>query len=553
MYTKLNMGMGLVVIMVFVLSIFTLACGSSQPTSTPVPIQQSAQPVNTQVATSPTATATPKQAFSPTPSLKSGPQYGGTLRIATLLDADNLDPRIGNRRAEVPVQLLVYDTVVRLGPDWKLLPGLAKSWQISNDGKTVTFSLAQGIKFQDGTEFNANVLKWNFEWALDPKTGHGQRSTLEAMGIDNISVEDDHTVSLHLKNPYRPVVSTLTVRPGFIPSPSAIGKLGKDFGRKPVGAGPFQLQEWNPGQSITLVRNPNFFEAGKPYLDTIVLQNSPDPQVRLAMLRTKDIDLTEDLESSNIDVIRRNPDVTLDEHESGRAWGSLMNVTKAPFNNKPLRQAIALAIDRQKIIDTVFLGGGRLASGYEAAGWAYNANLTIPYDVQKAKAKVLEAGYPNGVSIPAWCPSSGQFLPYCESIQAMLREVGINMDIKLIPAVDQWAAWVREESTFGPLWLSPLTPDPSERLAKWFSCGSGLNGARYCNEKVEQLLNQSYGIYDTAKARELTDQIQKIVVDDVPYTFDMWVTIYTGLNKRVQNFVRTPDLNLRLAEVWLQK
>ncbi len=547
--------------------VIVMACASPQPTATPVPPQPPATPVAPQTSATPTAvtaptsptpvlaTATPTRiAPTATPVAVAKPRYGGVLRYVPIaLDAVTVDPRYGVARSELPPQILIFRNIVAVGKGWEIVPDLTKSWEFSADGKTVTFRLKEGIKFQDGTDLDANTIKWFFEWQLDPKTGHQQRGTLESAGVQKVDVIDKTTFALQLKNPYRPLLSLLATRSGFVPSPTAINKLGADFAKAPVGAGPFSLQEFRPGDYMKVRKVDNYWEKDKPYLDGVLFQNVPDEGVRLAMLRTDETDMIEDITPQLSDIVKRNPSLVLNEFPSDRMYTLAFDVTYSPFDNKALRQAVAYAVDRQKLAQAAFGGAARVASGYEASGWANNPNLTIPFDTQKAKAKLAEAGYPNGITLPIWCPSSSFWTQLCETYQAILSDSNIKLDIKLIPLADRINAWFDGRAHFGPQLRSPIAGDPGARFRYWFSAETVYNArmTRYFNPEVTRLLNEGDSLYDTQKAKAAYDKMQEILVGDVVWTFDVWVTVFTGLNKRVQNWGMIPDLYPRLSEIWL--
>jgi hypothetical protein len=291
---------------------------------------------------------------------------------------------------------MVFNTLVALDKGFNVVPELARAWQVSPDGKRVTFQLQRGAKFHDGTDFNAEAVKWNVERILDPQNKSPQRAPLEP-AIASVTVVDPNTVAIDLKKPFAPLLAALAERPGFIVSPSAAKQMGPDFGQRPVGTGPFKFVEWVRDSQVTLERFPDYWEKGKPHLDRVIFRVVPDPTVRLTMVRTGEVDIATDVDAKDIPGIRNEASLRISEMKPAARWTALQwRVDEPPFNNKALRQAIALAIDRNEIRDVLLRGFGEAARGPVSPGlwWSDPAFQGIPLDLELAKKKLAEAGTP---------------------------------------------------------------------------------------------------------------------------------------------------------------
>jgi peptide/nickel transport system substrate-binding protein len=276
------------------------------------------------------------------------PQSGGTLNVGLVNDAKSYDPIFSVEFTERVVLYLVFNTLVKYAPDFSIRPELAKSWKTSPDGKRIVFTLQEGVTFHDGTPFNADVVKWNIEKRLDPAVQSPQRNLLAPI-IASIEALDPQHVAFNLTQPSPGIFSLLGDRPGFMVSPAAWQKQGKDFGGQPVGTGAFKFKEWVRGSQVTLEKNPNYWEKGRPYLDRIVVRDLAGSVVGLQRLLTGEIDYVGELTPSDVVPLERRTDIALAPIKVGRWYFLQWHVNAAPFDNAKLRLAFAHAIDRSRI------------------------------------------------------------------------------------------------------------------------------------------------------------------------------------------------------------
>ncbi len=535
-YVKLGvLGAALAVLMAV-----SLACGAEE-TATPAP---TAAPVPT---TAPVPTAAPA----------GQPVYGGIVRHAVSLECFSLDPPYGLGGSCAMINYLMYDKIVGLDPEMNLVPQIAESWEISADGKAIVLHIRRGVKFHDGTQVDAQAIKWSLDRCLDPDVVCGFRLKIEL--IDRVTVEDDYTVTMHLRKPWRPLLAALAAEGGNLPSPTAVLKFNSysnrngEYGRNPVGAGPFRFVEWIPDNRLVVERNADYWDKGKPYLDGVVLQNVPEASSVLAMIRTGDTDIMESPRAADLELVRGNVDLKIDEYESGRTYQIIMNLAKPPFDNRSLRQAVAYAIDRQTVIDVQYGGKGRIASSIIGVGWAYDPNIRqFEYNPQKAREKLIEAGHPDGVTFPFLCRTRAADIQLCEVLQAQLTEVGLRAEIDQVPPSDYSPRRREGDFNISATYRTPLG-DPHLLIAELFQEGGPGNYMNYRNPEVDRLLEQGGGVFDTAKARPIYSEVQRIIGEDAPSVYYMWSTEFTILNRKVANFQRTPDLDLNLRELWLEK
>jgi len=450
----------------------------------------------------------------------------------------------------------VFNNIVQLAPDGSIKPDLAQSWEYTPDGKTITFHLQTNVKFQDGTPFNAQAIKWNFDRILDPNNISPRRGSINGI-VTSVEVVDQDTLRMRLNQPYRPLLADLTDRTGWISSPDAVRKLGRDYGRRPVGTGPFILKNWLPDEYLQMDKNPNYWEKGKPYLDAIRILVLGDPSTTLAMLRTGEADVVETLNPQDIRIVQASSNMKLSPPIAGRTEIMNFNVSMAPFNNKALRQAVGFGIDRETAVRVAFGGVATPAFTLISSGWAYNPDIKpIYYDPQKSKQKLAEAGYPNGVTLNLGCRTSQQELTECQTYQAMLKDVGITINIVPIPSQEYTSpTGFITRTGFGTLRWSPRA-DPAILL---HSQGNSRDTtyayyrAGWNNDRVNQLLDEAATIYDIAKAKVMYDEAQNLIAEDGPYVYIAWRREWIALGSKVQNWQWRPDAFHRLRELWIDK
>ena len=382
---------------------------------------------------------------------------GGTLRIGWIPAAKTLDPHLSVEFSERYVCYLVFNTLVGLDQGFNVVPELARSWTVSQDGKRVTFQLQRGVKFHDGTDFNAEAVKWNIERILDPQTKSPQRAPLEP-AIAGVIVVDPHTVAFELKKPFAPLLAALAERPGFIVSPTAVKQLGQEFGNRPVGTGPFKLVEWVRDSQVTLERFPDYWEKGKPHLDRVVYRVVPDPTVRLTMVRTGEVDIATDVDAKDIPSVRNEASLKVSEMKPAARWTALQwRVDEPPFNNKALRQAIALAIDRNEIRDVLLRGFGEPARGPVSPGlwWSDPSFRGFGHDLEMARKKLAEAGHPNGFRAKFVVENTPQWIRQTELLQAQLQKINVGLDIEPVNPADAYSRIVAAEDELDAHALGP--------------------------------------------------------------------------------------------------
>jgi len=468
------------------------------------------------------------------------------------LDADppNLDPVFSSALVDRQVLNQVYDKLVDLDQNLRIVPMLATSWAVGDNGRTYTFKLRQGVKFHDGTDFDAAAVKFNLDRAL---TAEGSRRKGELAPVKEVQVVDKYTVKVVLRDTFAPFLYVLTDRAGMMVSPAAVQRYGQDFANNPVGTGPFRFIERRRQDRIVLARNEQYWRKGFPKIDELVYRPYPDDDVRLANLVSGAAAVITPVAPKDLDRVRGNPELVLYAFPSLGFQGIWLNVTRPPFDNKALRQALAATIDRETINRVVFRGTATPANGpFPPGSPGYDPKIPVPKrDIGLARKKLQEAGFPNGFSFTLFTAPGPVLTQLAQVYQAMAAEAGIRIRIQQVEfgtLLDRTDKKDYEAALLG--WSG--RPDPDGNIYDFMRCGGPLNNAGYCNPKVDALLNRARATRVMEVRRSLYSDVLKIILEDVPYIYVYHPQVLIGASKRLANLPLIPDGILRFAGVELK-
>ncbi|MCC6175745.1 MAG: hypothetical protein IT305_10615 [Chloroflexi bacterium] len=480
---------------------------------------------------------------------------GGTLRIGIASEWKTLDPPLYTNVSERNFFYAVYNPLFSIDDSFNIQPELVRSWDVSQDALAWTFKLAPGVKFHDGTPFNAQAVKFNLDRLLDPKTGAGLRQQLT--DISSVDVVDDATVKVSLKQPFTPLLSWLTEGPGFQPSPGAVQKLGADFGQQPVGTGPFQFVEWVKNDHITLRKFKDYWEQGLPYVDEAIYRPIPDESVKVAGLRAGSLDVIDDVSALQQATLRSNPDITLYDLQ-GTRWPMIrLNVTVPPLDNKLVRQAISMAIDRDAILKAIYNGNGVPAYGpispvYKAVFDPSVETYGFKRDIDKAKGLLSQAGFSGGFKLPIDSQSGPEQQRLSELLKAQLAEVGADVEITVYETTVFTDRLTNKQYSMTIGSWTPR-PDVDGTMFGHFHSKGNVNSMNYSNPQVDALLEQTRRLPPGDGRVKAFRDAQKLIVDDAPWIFLVFQNQARGTLKSVQGLPVLPDTMMRPKTAWLNK
>lgn len=534
----------------------------------------------------PASQAPASEAPSAAPAIKEG----GKLVVAIPGDISRTDPAMIDDSNTSYVTQNVMEGLVTLEPGStsKIVPALATTWELSADGLTYTFTLREGVKFHDGTDFNADAVKYNYErWKNFPTElqdytyyagavfgGYGAKSN-----VASVDAMSPTTVAIHLVRPNSSFLVAQTLTVFGISSPTALKAGGADntitdVSKIPyaqggagamVGTGPFKFKEWVTGDHVTIVKNPDYWDPeGMAHVDEAIFKPIAEETQILNGLQNGEIDVAQKLAPVDIAQIRANSALqVIDRGESCNAAQISMNHKYKPISNPKIREAIAYAIDKQSYIDAFYAGLAVPADNWMPVNTQYAKPLGLPtHDVDKAKALIAESGetdltidfyYPSDVTRPYMPDPKGLF----EAITRDLEAAGFT----IVPHTETWRPDYLDHESAGnfEMWLLGWTCDwagPDNFLkTAFFGYVDGKPSTEfdYKNDELEKTMNDALAAIDEATAKTLWEHAQDLLRADLPTVPLINSTPPAAAQAYVKGFVGSGGLNEYLNSVWLDK
>ncbi|WP_241898863.1 MULTISPECIES: glutathione ABC transporter substrate-binding protein GsiB [unclassified Erwinia] len=472
------------------------------------------------------------------------------ITVAVGSNFTTLDPYDANDTLSQAVAKSFYEGLFGFDKDMKLENVLAQSYQASPDGLSYTIRLRPGVKFQDGTDFNASAVKVNLDRASNPDN-HLKRYNL-FKAIDKTEVVDDNTVKVTLKQPFSAFINTLASPVAAMISPAALKKYGKDIGFHPVGTGPYQFALWNQTDFVKVTRFPGYWHKGYPKLDSITWRPVVDNNTRAAMLQTGEADFAFPIPYEQAPLLEKSSKVDLVSTPSIMQRYISLNVTQKPFDNPRVREALEYAINRPALVKVAFAGYATPATGILPP--AIQFSRTYPaYEYNPAKARELlkQAGYPEGFTTTLWSShnhSTAQKV--LQFTQQQLAQVGVKVQVRAMDA-GQRSAEVegkgQKESgvrMFYTGW-SASTGEANWALAPLFATASWppaiFNTAFYSNKQVDQDLDEALKTTDNDKKAALYKDAQDRIWNDHPWIPLVVEKLVSAKSKKLSGFYVMPD------------
>jgi 4-phytase/acid phosphatase/peptide/nickel transport system substrate-binding protein len=481
-------------------------------------------------------------------------KQGGTLTVGMELDISGFDPlKVGVfDTAALIAARLIFDTLTVLDDKGEPQPKLARSWSHSDDFKTWTFELRPGVRFHDGTPYNAQAVAWNYARQKDPN--NNCRCAFYIAGINSVEAKDELTVVFHLREPAVNVPALLSIPTAnsVVQSPAAIEARGDDYNRHPMGTGPFVLKSWAAGDRMVLERNPDYWDKGRPYLDRIVLRPLPDSQSRFASLLAGESDVVyaDEYEADAIARARGNAALKVHEYVGTGASVAAFNTEVAPFDDVRVRRALVMALDRKKMSQVLTNGLARPATNpYGDGSWVKcKDDGALPFDPDKARALIKDYGKPVEFKMLVTATPRGRATG--QVLQQLWKQVGAKMEIEQLDQAVIVPRAFKREFQLTPWRIADL-PDPAPQMYADFHTGSPVALANYSDPELDHLLEHLNDTADQAKRAEDFCAIARLVNREAIWFWFFQNTYYAIAKAHVKGIPKLYSGVIDVSGAWL--
>ena len=489
-----------------------------------------------------------------------------TLVIAIGADQTGLDPQTVENNESGFIMATIYDSIVNYRPGTSEVgPGLAESWTVSPDGKVYTFKLRRNVKFHDGTPMNARTVAEDVDRAINPANpcyvfnrkvdtyDDFTYGSVKAGNVVKMDVVDDYTLRFTLPKPNAPFLSSIAMVWQDIVSPTATKKYNCDASQHPVGTGPFKFVEAVRNDHVTVEANADYW-GGKPKVDRIIFRIIPESATRMLALERNEVQILADVPPADYERIEKNPALKIYRQPGLTILGVSMSNDLGPFKDTRVRQAMNYAVDKEAINKGLYGGATTASQGMPSVLWGYSKDTRpYPYDVNRAKELLKEAGHANGFSTEmmvyanprGYNPIGGAKLG--EAVQGYLAKVGVNAKITQY----EWGAYLQKVRTL--TWdgmaisgWSGDNGDPDNFLGDLFEWDTANNkartnnAARHHNPEFDKLLEQGRETTDQAKRAAIYEKANQILHDDAPWIFMNHTTQVRATRANVKGFQLNP-------------
>jgi peptide/nickel transport system substrate-binding protein len=497
----------------------------------------------------------------------------GTLIVGTETDIEGFDPGHAGALATTRVISNVLEGLVKYKPGTVELESLLatevpslENGLISPDGLTYTFKLQPGVKFHDGADLTAEAVQISYRRLFDksaPFYDSTNTSGFFLAGLKTVDVVDPMTVKFTLEKPNAAFMELSNIYAGRVMSPKAVtGLKPEQWAEGSYGTGPFKLTSWDKGSKVELARNDDYHGA-KPALQTLVFRPIPEPTARVAALLSGEVDMIVVVPPDSIPSIKDNPDLTYEQGPSLHYWFIQLNTKEGPFADKRVRQAVNYAVDKESLAQNILAGSAVPATQpMPAANWSYDPDIKgYPFDPQKAKDLLSQAGFASGFKTNMIIPQSGSGMmvpvPMNEFIAGNLRDVGLDVSIQSYEWVSYLGIWgkgLNGDVTMGNQSIMASDPYVANFLlsGQFVPADGGWNIGYYDNPEVNKLLDEALATPDRAKRKAIYAKAWTAITDDAPWIFVVNDLQPMAFKKTVQGYLTNPAYVIDFTTISVQ-
>jgi peptide/nickel transport system substrate-binding protein len=462
-------------------------------------------------------------------------------------------PQAAERNASNASQQM-WDSLLWINEEGELEPALAESYEVSEDGTEYTFYLRDDVVFHNGEPFNADSVILTWERAANADYEYSYYFT----SADSVEKIDDYTVKVTTPEPDSTFLRLMADYWAMIP-PQYYEEVGEEgFIEQPIGTGPFMFVEWVKGDHITMEANPNYWREGLPKVQNLVFRPIPESATRVAAIQTGEVDVVGRLSSEEAQSLLGVPNVKVIRYPSTRiyyiAFNNLTTGVDQPTEDPLVRQAMNYAVDVDAIVDALFDGFGQRASGYVAEGeMGYGVVEPFPYDPEKAKELLAEAGYPDGFEMDFACPAGAYifFEQVCEAVQGYLADVGIETNLEIMESGQYWELEAEKQLSplFGDSWSSTL----GEAYNRLYGALGGWDASysSWSDPTIDEYLGEIEQAIDFEERKKLYEDLQVYMQEDPPFIYLYQLMTFEAINTRVQNYTPRGAEDYYLMNTWV--
>ncbi|MET0185633.1 MAG: glutathione ABC transporter substrate-binding protein GsiB [Achromobacter sp.] len=485
------------------------------------------------------------------------------VTFAVSIALETLDPYNTNSTLNQAAGKAYYEGLFEFDKDLKIQPLLATGYEVSADGLVYTIKLREGVKFQDGTDFNAEAAKVNYDRVSNPENRLARYTQFNR--VAKTEVVDANTIRITLKEPFSAFINALAHPAAMMISPAALKQYGKEIGFHPVGTGPFKFVEWKPAEYMKVEKFDGYWKKGYPKVDTITFRTVTDNNTRAAVVQTGEAHFAFPVPFEQAAALAKNDKLDVVDKKSIMTRYMSMNVMQKPFDDVKVRQAINYAINKQALAKVAFSGYASPAEGVVPQGvdFAYKMN---PWEYNPAKARELlkEAGYPNGFESTLWSAyNDGTSVKVVQFLQQQLAQVGIKVSVEVLESgqrVQRVQQVQKPEDAKVRMYYAGWSSSTGE--ADWglrpLLSGTAFppvlnNISYYKNDQVDANIMKALATTDRGEKEKLYKEAQEIIYKEAPWAFLVTQNNVSVQSKNLSGVYVMPDTSFWFGDIDLKQ